>query len=36
LLEGIVGAEFHPARQEALVALLNIRPDHPAAMAVLA
>jgi hypothetical protein len=35
LLEGIVNAEFHAARQEAVVALLNIRPDHPGAMAVL-
>ena len=35
LLEGIVNTEFHPARQEALVALLNIRPDHPAGLALL-
>ncbi len=35
LLEGIVKAEGHAVRHEAVVALLNIRPEHPAAMAVL-
>lgn len=34
-LEGIVGAELNGARYEALVALLNIRPDHPGALAAM-
>lgn len=35
VLEGIMGSELNGARYEALVALLNIRPDHPGALSLM-